>query len=219
MGRQPFGGWKASSLGPTAKAGGPNYLIGLRRWRDAAPVSVEAAGRSYQEWWDRHFSLAEDVAGLVAESNVLRYRRFAPGVILRLAGDADDDQALKGAAAAEVCGCPLTVSMSGSRPALAAALDRRGARVVAESADALAVRLADRRGSRLRLIGTVEDRGSGGGGRARHDGPRRARLLARPDRARPVAARAVGQPEPAPVRHRGLPLTRAPRPAQISPAT
>jgi RHH-type proline utilization regulon transcriptional repressor/proline dehydrogenase/delta 1-pyrroline-5-carboxylate dehydrogenase len=27
--RQPFGGWKKSSVGPTAKAGGPNYLFGF----------------------------------------------------------------------------------------------------------------------------------------------------------------------------------------------
>ncbi|MEV7632368.1 bifunctional proline dehydrogenase/L-glutamate gamma-semialdehyde dehydrogenase [Microbacterium sp. NPDC089318] len=31
--RQPFGGWKRSSVGPGAKAGGPNYLIGLGTWR------------------------------------------------------------------------------------------------------------------------------------------------------------------------------------------
>ncbi|KTR74907.1 1-pyrroline-5-carboxylate dehydrogenase [Microbacterium oxydans] len=31
--RQPFGGWKRSSVGPGAKAGGPNYLIGLGSWR------------------------------------------------------------------------------------------------------------------------------------------------------------------------------------------
>ncbi|GAB3632850.1 proline dehydrogenase family protein [Microbacterium shaanxiense] len=31
--RQPFGGWKRSSIGPGAKAGGPNYLIGLGSWR------------------------------------------------------------------------------------------------------------------------------------------------------------------------------------------
>jgi RHH-type proline utilization regulon transcriptional repressor/proline dehydrogenase/delta 1-pyrroline-5-carboxylate dehydrogenase len=30
--RQPFGGWKRSSVGPGAKAGGPNYLIGLGTW-------------------------------------------------------------------------------------------------------------------------------------------------------------------------------------------
>jgi Delta 1-pyrroline-5-carboxylate dehydrogenase len=27
--RQPFGGWKKSAVGPTAKAGGPNYLFGF----------------------------------------------------------------------------------------------------------------------------------------------------------------------------------------------
>lgn len=155
VGRQPFGGWKASSVGPTAKAGGPNYLIGLRRWHDAEPVGLEAAARSYQEWWDRYFSRAEDLAGLRAEANVLRYRPFAPGVVLRLAGDATDEEALKAAAAAEVCDCPLAVSMPGPRPALAT-LERRGAKVTVESAEALAARLADCRTYRLRLLGTVE---------------------------------------------------------------
>ncbi|MDR6866801.1 RHH-type proline utilization regulon transcriptional repressor/proline dehydrogenase/delta 1-pyrroline-5-carboxylate dehydrogenase [Microbacterium resistens] len=31
--RQPFGGWKRSSVGAGAKAGGPNYLIGLGSWQ------------------------------------------------------------------------------------------------------------------------------------------------------------------------------------------
>ncbi|MHB1090071.1 MAG: proline dehydrogenase family protein, partial [Ilumatobacteraceae bacterium] len=31
--RQPFGGWKRSSVGPTAKAGGPNYVMTLGTWR------------------------------------------------------------------------------------------------------------------------------------------------------------------------------------------
>ncbi|MEO7122841.1 MAG: bifunctional proline dehydrogenase/L-glutamate gamma-semialdehyde dehydrogenase, partial [Lacisediminihabitans sp.] len=36
--RQPFGGWKRSSVGTGAKAGGPNYLFTLGDW---APVFVE----------------------------------------------------------------------------------------------------------------------------------------------------------------------------------
>jgi RHH-type proline utilization regulon transcriptional repressor/proline dehydrogenase/delta 1-pyrroline-5-carboxylate dehydrogenase len=36
--RQPFGGWKRSSVGTGAKAGGPNYLLGLGDW---APVFGE----------------------------------------------------------------------------------------------------------------------------------------------------------------------------------
>ncbi|WP_434811009.1 proline dehydrogenase family protein [Microbacterium sp. bgisy189] len=41
--RQPFGGWKRSSVGPGTKAGGPNYLVGLGSWRassGAAPSST-----------------------------------------------------------------------------------------------------------------------------------------------------------------------------------
>ncbi|WOQ69929.1 bifunctional proline dehydrogenase/L-glutamate gamma-semialdehyde dehydrogenase [Microbacterium limosum] len=34
--RQPFGGWKRSSVGPGTKAGGPNYLMGLGSWRASA---------------------------------------------------------------------------------------------------------------------------------------------------------------------------------------
>ncbi|GAB3920967.1 1-pyrroline-5-carboxylate dehydrogenase [Microlunatus endophyticus] len=45
--RQPFGGWKRSSVGTGAKAGGPNYLVRLGRWvradGDAAPVAPVAA--------------------------------------------------------------------------------------------------------------------------------------------------------------------------------
>jgi len=36
VGRQPFGGWKASSVGPGAKVGGPNYVLQLARWRQLA---------------------------------------------------------------------------------------------------------------------------------------------------------------------------------------
>lgn len=33
--RQPFGGWKKAAVGNGAKAGGPNYLVGLGSWLDA----------------------------------------------------------------------------------------------------------------------------------------------------------------------------------------
>jgi len=36
VGRQPFGGWKGSSVGPGAKAGGPNYVLQLARWEQVA---------------------------------------------------------------------------------------------------------------------------------------------------------------------------------------
>jgi RHH-type proline utilization regulon transcriptional repressor/proline dehydrogenase/delta 1-pyrroline-5-carboxylate dehydrogenase len=33
--RQPFGGWKRSTVGPGAKAGGPNYVLQLMQWQQA----------------------------------------------------------------------------------------------------------------------------------------------------------------------------------------
>ena len=41
VGRQPFGGWKASSVGPGAKAGGPNYVLELARWRQASRPAID----------------------------------------------------------------------------------------------------------------------------------------------------------------------------------
>ncbi|MDE0546598.1 proline dehydrogenase family protein [Microbacterium sp. C7(2022)] len=40
--RQPFGGWKRSSVGPGTKAGGPNYLVGLGSWRASAGATASA---------------------------------------------------------------------------------------------------------------------------------------------------------------------------------
>lgn len=40
--RQPFGGWKRSSVGPGTKAGGPNYLIGLGSWRATSGAAASA---------------------------------------------------------------------------------------------------------------------------------------------------------------------------------
>jgi RHH-type proline utilization regulon transcriptional repressor/proline dehydrogenase/delta 1-pyrroline-5-carboxylate dehydrogenase len=37
--RQPFGGWKNSAIGPTAKAGGPNYLLTLSGFESSAASS------------------------------------------------------------------------------------------------------------------------------------------------------------------------------------
>ncbi|WP_413544137.1 bifunctional proline dehydrogenase/L-glutamate gamma-semialdehyde dehydrogenase [Citricoccus nitrophenolicus] len=41
--RQPFGGWKRSTVGAGTKAGGPHYLHGLGTWTDA-PAATSATG-------------------------------------------------------------------------------------------------------------------------------------------------------------------------------
>src|SRR5580693_6722870 len=97
--RQPFGGWKRSSVGAGTKAGGPNYLVGLTDWVSRPSTATAVAGpaaasllaaarsagvgnldmisralRSDALAWESEFGTARDVSGLEAERNVLGYR-------------------------------------------------------------------------------------------------------------------------------------------------
>jgi RHH-type proline utilization regulon transcriptional repressor/proline dehydrogenase/delta 1-pyrroline-5-carboxylate dehydrogenase len=113
VGRQPFGGWKRSSYGPTAKAGGPSYLVGLRRWRDAEPAgaSVDEALSSYRRWWEGEFAVRRELAGLTSESNELRYRPFTPGVVVRSSGEVVPGALQKALALSKLTGTPVTFSL------------------------------------------------------------------------------------------------------------
>ncbi|MET0448271.1 MAG: aldehyde dehydrogenase family protein, partial [Aeromicrobium sp.] len=100
--RQPFGGWKRSSVGTTGKAGGPNYLAHLGTWRSrplrsstaASPLApaveallataaahldaverdeLRAAAQSDHVAWTREYGVAKDVTHLGVERNVFRY--------------------------------------------------------------------------------------------------------------------------------------------------
>ncbi len=115
--RQPFGGWKGSSFGPGAKAGGPNYVAQFARFEEPA-----ATTDTYELWWRDHFSRAHDPSALRCETNVFRYRPCR-GVVLRL--DDSDTRSLELAGkAAQICGARLHVSLSGqeSEESLAARL-------------------------------------------------------------------------------------------------
>jgi RHH-type proline utilization regulon transcriptional repressor/proline dehydrogenase/delta 1-pyrroline-5-carboxylate dehydrogenase len=153
VGRQPFGGWKRSSVGPTAKTGGPNYLLSLRRWRDAHDVSVDDAIADYGRWWDTHFGRTTELAGLASESNHLRYRSLPAGVILRVTDDVPDTAVAKALAAAAIAGTPVRLSSAGRRrgPGVAS-----GTTVEVESAEALAASLGHGAVDRLRLLGPAE---------------------------------------------------------------
>jgi len=106
--RQPFGGWKKSSIGPGAKAGGPNYVNLFRKWERPSPVGYASAAASYRTAWREHFSQEHDPSGLRCESNVFRYRPCR-GVVLRLAKpDAETETLAK--LAAELAGVPLEIS-------------------------------------------------------------------------------------------------------------
>lgn len=108
--RQPFGGWKRSSIGPGAKAGGPNYVNLFRRCEDDTPFDAGRAAENYRVAWREHFSQEHDPSALRCESNVFRYRPCR-GVVLRLVSpDAIAEAAAR--TAAETCGVPLTISVA-----------------------------------------------------------------------------------------------------------
>ncbi len=87
VGRQPFGGWRRSSVGPTAKAGGRNYLSALRRW--PALSDVDAAVDSLETWFDSEGTQAIEIGGLACERNLQRYRRHTRPIVVRLDPDID----------------------------------------------------------------------------------------------------------------------------------
>ena len=85
--RQPFGGWKRSSVGVGFKPGGPHHLDGYGRWTDP-DATFEGAAASFESAWADHFALVDDPTGLACESNVLRYRPL-DCVIVIVPGESD----------------------------------------------------------------------------------------------------------------------------------
>jgi len=83
--RQPFGGWKQSSVGCGPKAGGPFYVEAFGTWSQADVTVTEA---EFQQVWDEYFAVEHDPSGLLCERNVLRFRPL-PSVGLYVAPDAD----------------------------------------------------------------------------------------------------------------------------------
>jgi RHH-type transcriptional regulator, proline utilization regulon repressor / proline dehydrogenase / delta 1-pyrroline-5-carboxylate dehydrogenase len=88
--RQPFGGWRRSSVGATAKAGGANYVATLRNWNQMKhflPMK-EAASK----WLKSTGELAIDHSGLSVEQNIQRYRRFKKGFLVRIESGTSKDE-------------------------------------------------------------------------------------------------------------------------------
>ncbi|SDR74320.1 bifunctional proline dehydrogenase/L-glutamate gamma-semialdehyde dehydrogenase [Microterricola viridarii] len=70
--RQPFGGWKRSSVGAGTKAGGPNYLFGLGTWvNDPGTTSQTLHLRGLDQWVTTLIEASQPVLGY-EEFDVLR---------------------------------------------------------------------------------------------------------------------------------------------------
>ncbi|NNE95377.1 MAG: aldehyde dehydrogenase family protein, partial [Acidimicrobiales bacterium] len=129
--RQPFGGWKRSSVGPGAKAGGVNYVAQLGQWI----VETDDGTDDYVDAWRAHFSVEHDDTGLFCESNTFRYRPLA-AVALRIGATARPADIERVRAAARVAGVRLVESHHGS-----------------ESQEQFAARLGSLGVERVRVVG------------------------------------------------------------------
>jgi RHH-type proline utilization regulon transcriptional repressor/proline dehydrogenase/delta 1-pyrroline-5-carboxylate dehydrogenase len=140
VGRQPFGGWKRSAVGPGAKAGGPNSLAVLGSWsptgaeearvHERLPAAIERIvreaerlGPSAAAWvragavsdaraWAAEFGAVRELAGLTAERNLFRYR--AATVTVRVEEGARPEDVLRVLAAGVRAGG--TVRLSSPEP-------------------------------------------------------------------------------------------------------
>ncbi len=141
--RQPFGGWKRSSIGPGAKAGGPNYVAQLGQWRPTTHAGdpeewLRSAAASDEAAWADEFSVEHDPTGLFCESNRFRYRPLER-VVLRVEGSGHDLAVRRVQMGAERCGVELVTSYAAD-----------------ENAERFAARLGQLRPDRLRVIGLVD---------------------------------------------------------------
>lgn len=134
--RQPFGGWKDSSVGPGAKAGGPHYVAQLGQWEQhEEPTTLGAIGPRVGEYLDHvtdwltdsernwlrtaarsdgdareTYRGAVDWTGLRSESNEFRYRP-GPRLTIRAGENTSLVHTLRLQAAALAAGVDAGVSV------------------------------------------------------------------------------------------------------------
>ena len=158
--RQPFGGWKRSAIGQTAKAGGPNYLVHLMDWSDAAgspdreqdaQAWLDAARHSDRERWSSTFA-PRDVQELHGEINLLRYLPLP--VMVRAAEGTSAAELRRVLHAAATVDADVEVSLA-SAELSAVAEETLGAdcEIRVEDADAFAAQVPSLEQSRIRLLG------------------------------------------------------------------
>jgi RHH-type proline utilization regulon transcriptional repressor/proline dehydrogenase/delta 1-pyrroline-5-carboxylate dehydrogenase len=177
--RQPFGGWKKSSVGAGTKAGGPNYLFGLGTWERTRATSISHLGRQAERLlaaahearmptsdieflergfssdvvaWEQEFSVARDVSQLTAERNILRY--LPEPVHVRIAEDGRLEDALRVIGAGLIARSALTVSVHEQLPqCVQVVLAESGVPVTVENDSSWRTTALGLINGRVRLIG------------------------------------------------------------------
>jgi RHH-type proline utilization regulon transcriptional repressor/proline dehydrogenase/delta 1-pyrroline-5-carboxylate dehydrogenase len=206
--RQPFGGWKTSSVGPGAKAGGPNYVAQVGQWvpdgeptrhaEPSAPVLhllaaleplLGGPGEQEDRAWVRS-AAGSDAYAWQSELGVERdvtglavesnVQRYRPVPVLwvRAGVEARWAEVVRVRLAAELAGTPVRVSLD---PALVARLpEGRPVSVALRSLDLHAAVESEEE-----FVAALEDRAATPGA-----GPLRVRVLGDADRVTVAAAEA-----------------------------
>jgi RHH-type proline utilization regulon transcriptional repressor/proline dehydrogenase/delta 1-pyrroline-5-carboxylate dehydrogenase len=143
--RQPFGGWKKSAVGPTAKAGGENYVACLRDW---APGDAALTNDEVQAWWTGTGGAVRDLTGLTVERNLIRYRPMGSPILVRV--DADTSSA-------DLESVRRLAARTGTRIVLSSTTSR-GADTAVESVEDAVTRVSRGQVSRVRWL-SAEDPG------------------------------------------------------------
>ena len=105
--RQPFGGWKKSSIGAGGKPGGPGHLDSYGTWT-APLVEPDAVRSGFQQTWTAYFRAEHDPSGMASEANILRFRPI-DRVVLRV-DDPDSPHARLLQMVAQVTGVDIEIS-------------------------------------------------------------------------------------------------------------
>lgn len=159
--RQPFGGWKKSTVGSGTKAGGPNYLVALTDWEtrpSTATATPSKAGvrnilaalgqvsaldaddiagltrsaSSDAEAWASEFGIGHDPSQLGVERNILRY--LPTTVQVRLDADGSLASALRVLLAGVAAGARIEFVTGQELPvALTSAISGAGVKVIQQS--------------------------------------------------------------------------------------
>ena len=166
--RQPFGGWKGSSVGPGAKAGGPQYVGQFGEWADATEAGVPdrlADPAGWLEWakaddvraWAK-LSTPVDPTALGVESNEYLMRPL-PEATIWVGADATRPEVERVLHAAATTGTHVTVHSDIALPPevlLDIPVSDRLAAADPVTAAELAQQVADGEvAGRIRVIGTA----------------------------------------------------------------
>ncbi len=158
--RQPFGGWKRSSIGPGAKAGGADYLLQLGEWtpRESTPETEWNTTDDDTRWWESRYGRTHDPSGLFCEANQLRYLPI-PDMVLRFADETIPIEIRRTLAAVTRANPATVISVDPGTEHPARQILNEGAglsdgvEIIVESESELAGRLGDLRWGRVRMVG------------------------------------------------------------------